>query len=116
MCVSYPCLLSVRSIKWALEGVLDRPFLPGGAVRLEDRCVRPDLALIGRQAAVTNSGGTRLRAIMAGDPPRVCVFRSVWHACWPERTRYVAPCEMNRARDARRARFLDHSSHQMEDS
>ena len=59
-----------------------------------------------RLAAVTTYGGTRMRAIMAGDPPRKCVTRAVWHVCRPRSMRYLALYDMNRATEAQRRQFL----------
>ncbi len=97
-----------------LKGFLDRVFLPGVSFRLEDGRVRPNLTHIRKLAAVTTYGGTRLRAIGAGDPPRRCVCRAVWHVCRPERLRYLALYDMNRATDRRRAGFLDRVGREME--
>ena len=97
-----------------LKGFLDRVFLPGVSFRLEDGRVRPNLTQIRRLAAVTTYGGTRLRAMPAGDPPRRCVCRAVWHVRRPDRMRYLALSDLNRASLARRARFLDHVGQQME--
>ncbi len=96
-----------------LKRFLDRVFLPDVSFRLEDGKVRPNLTHIRRLAAVTTYGGTRLRALMVGDPPRKCVTRAVWHVCRPEKTRYLALYDMNRADDALRAAFLDHVDRQM---
>mgnify|MGYP006292577633 FL=1 len=97
-----------------LKGFLDRVFLPGVSFRLEDGRVRPNLTHIRRLAAVTTYGGTRLRALLAGDPPRHCVKRAVWHVCRPSKMRYLALYDMNRATEARRRAFLDHVGRQME--
>ena len=97
-----------------LKGFLDRVFLPGVSFRLEDGTVRPNLTNIRKLAAVTTYGGTRLRAVLAGDPPRKCVTRAVWHVCRPNRMRYLALYDMNRASDARRAAFLDTVRTEME--
>ncbi|MDJ0627255.1 MAG: NAD(P)H-dependent oxidoreductase [Rhodobacter sp.] len=90
-----------------LKGFLDRVFLPGVSFRLVDGKVKPNLTHIRKLAAVTTYGGTRLRALLAGDPPRKCVTRAVWHVCRPSRMRYLALYDMNRATDAARAGFLD---------
>jgi NAD(P)H dehydrogenase (quinone) len=82
-----------------LKGFLDRVFLPGVSFRLVDGKVTPNLTHIRKLAAVTTYGGTRLRAFMAGDPPRKCVTRAVWHVCRPDRMRYLALYDMNRASD-----------------
>lgn len=89
-----------------LKGFLDRVFLPGVSFRLVDGKVKPNLTHIRKLAAVTTYGGTRLRAIMAGDPPRKTVRRAVWHVCRPDKMRYLALYDMNRATDAQRAAFL----------
>jgi len=97
-----------------LKGFLDRVFLPGVSFRLEDGHVKPNLTHIRRLVAVTTYGGTRLRALMAGDPPRRCVCRAVWHVCRPERLRYLALYDMNRADDTRRRAFLARVGREME--
>ena len=97
-----------------LKGFLDRVFLPGVSFRLEDGKVRPNLTHVRKLAAVTTYGGTRLRAFLAGDPPRKCVTRAVWHVCRPQRMRYLALYDMNRADQARRAAYLDHVGRVME--
>jgi putative NADPH-quinone reductase len=89
-----------------LKGFLDRVFLPGVSFRIEDGRVRPNLTHIRKLAAVTTYGGTRMRAILAGDPPRKSVTRAVWHVCRPARMRYLALYDMNRASEAARAGFL----------
>jgi putative NADPH-quinone reductase len=97
-----------------LKGFLDRVFLPGVSFRLEEGRVRPNLTHIRRLAAVTTYGGTRLRALLAGDPPRHCVRRAVWHVCRPRKMRYLAMYDMNRATEARRRAFLDRVGREME--
>ncbi|MDU8942977.1 NAD(P)H-dependent oxidoreductase [Ovoidimarina sediminis] len=88
-----------------LKGFLDRVFLPGVSFRLEDGKVLPNLTKIQRLAAVTTYGGTRLRAVLAGDPPRKCVTRAVWHVCRPRSMKYLALYDMNRATDGQRRAF-----------
>ncbi|QBF30686.1 NAD(P)H-dependent oxidoreductase [Thalassococcus sp. S3] len=97
-----------------LKGFLDRVFLPGVSFRLEEGRVVPNLTHIRRLAAVTTYGGTRLRALLCGDPPRKCVTRAVWHVCRPEKMRYLALYDMNRASEQRRAQFLDRVGQEME--
>jgi putative NADPH-quinone reductase len=97
-----------------LKGFLDRVFLPGVSFRLEDGRVKPNLTHVRKLAAVTTYGGTRVRAIMAGDPPRRSVTRAVWHVCRPEKLRYLALYDMNRATDAARGAFLDRVGREME--
>lgn len=97
-----------------LKGFLDRVFLPGVSFRLENGKVKPNLTHIRKLAAVTTYGGTRMRAIIAGDPPRSCVRRAVWHVCRPEKMRYLALYDMNRADTAKRAAFLGRVGKEME--
>ncbi len=89
-----------------LKGFLDRVFLPGVSFRLEEGKVKPNLTHIKRLAAVTTYGGTRTRAFLVGDPPRKCVTRAVWHVCRPQKMRYLALYDMNRASDTKRGGFL----------
>lgn len=89
-----------------LKGFFDRVFLPGVSFRLEDGQVLPNLTHIKKLAAVTTYGGTRMRAMMAGDPPRRHFTRSIWHVCRPYKMRYLALYDMNRVDQARRAGFL----------
>jgi NAD(P)H dehydrogenase (quinone) len=97
-----------------LKGFFDRVFLPGVSFRLENGKVRPNLTHIRKLAAVTTYGGTRLRAVLAGDPPRHVVKRAVWHVTRPDKLRYLALYDMNRATHARRAAFLAHVGQEME--
>lgn len=97
-----------------LKGFLDRVFLPGVSFRLDDGQVRPALTNIRRLAAVTTYGGSRLRAALCGDPPRRIVTRVLWHVCRPDRTRYLALYDMNRASDGDRARFMGRVTQAME--
>jgi len=97
-----------------LKGFLDRVFLPGVSFRLEDGQVRPNLRNIRKLAAVTTYGGTRMRAVMAGDPPRHCVKRAVWHVCRPDTLKYLALYDMNRATDQKRGQFLQRVGREME--
>ncbi|MDG3041590.1 NAD(P)H-dependent oxidoreductase [Roseicyclus marinus] len=97
-----------------LKGFLDRVFLPGVSFRLEDGSVKPNLTHIRKLAAVTTYGGTRMRAMLVGDPPRKSVTRAVWHVCRPDKLRYLALYDMNRASDAARGAFLDRVGREME--
>ncbi len=89
-----------------LKGYFDRVFLPGVSFRLEGGRVVPALTHIRKLAAVTTYGGSRLRAVLAGDPPRNVVNRALWHVTRPDRLRYLALYDMNRATEARRRAFL----------
>jgi putative NADPH-quinone reductase len=97
-----------------LKGYFDRVFLPGVSFRLEDGRVKPNLTHVRKLAAVTTYGGTRMRALMAGDPPRHVVKRAVWHVTRPEKMRYLALYDMNRATQAKRSAFLDRVTREME--
>lgn len=97
-----------------LKGFLDRVFLPGVSFKLVDGKVKPNLTHIRKLAAITTYGGTRTRALLAGDPPRHCVKRAVWHVCRPDKMRYLALYDMNRATDAKRAGFLSKVSQEMQ--
>ncbi|MEM1361180.1 MAG: NAD(P)H-dependent oxidoreductase [Pseudomonadota bacterium] len=97
-----------------LKGFLDRVFLPGVSFRLVHGKVKPNLTHIRKLAAVTTYGGTRMRAVLAGDPPRHCVKRAVWHVCRPEKLRYLALYDMNRASEEKRGQFLKRVGREME--
>jgi putative NADPH-quinone reductase len=90
-----------------LKGFFDRVFLPGVSFRMADGKVAPALSNIRRLAAVTTYGGSRWRAMLAGDPPRKVVTRALRFVCGPAvRMRYLALYDMNRADAADRAAFL----------
>ncbi|QYK40458.1 MAG: NAD(P)H-dependent oxidoreductase [Paracoccaceae bacterium] len=97
-----------------LKGFFDRVFLPGVSFRLEEGRVLPNLTHVRKLAAVTTYGGTRMRAFLAGDPPRHVVRRAIWHVCRPDRMRYLALYDMNRASDGDRAAFLARVRAEME--
>ena len=90
-----------------LKGFFDRVFLPGVSFKLVNGKVRPNLQNIRKLAAVTTYGGSRLRAFMAGDPPKCTVTRHLRYVCHRKaRPRYLALYDMNRASDADRRTFL----------
>ena len=97
-----------------LKGFFDRVCVPGVAFRLVNGGVKPNLMQIRKLAAVTTYGGTRLRALGAGDPPRRVVKRSVRFYCQPEKTRYIALYDMNRADQSKRTRFIERVAAEME--
>lgn len=97
-----------------LKGFFDRVFLPGVSFRLEDGLVKPNLTHIRKLAAITTYGGTRMRALFAGDPPRHVVKRAIWHVCRPQKMRYLALYDMNRVTEAQRVRFLEDVRSEME--
>lgn len=88
-----------------LKGFFDRVFLPGVSFRLVDGKVRPNLTHIRKLAAVTTYGGTRMRAFVAGDPPRKAVRRHLAYMTRPDKLSYLALYDMNRATDGDRAAF-----------
>jgi putative NADPH-quinone reductase len=97
-----------------LKGYVDRVFLPGVSFRLENGRVRPALTNIRTLAAVTTYGATKMRAMLAGDPPRRVICRALWHACARPKVRYLALHDMNRATDARRRGYLASVQREME--
>lgn len=96
-----------------LKGFLDRVFLPGVSFNIVDGKVAPNLTHIKKLAAVTTYGGTRWRAIGAGDPPRKHFTRAIWHVTRPEKMRYLALYGMNLASDEKRAGFLSRVRQEM---
>lgn len=90
-----------------LKGFFDRVFLPGVSFKLVDGQVAPNLTNIRKVAAVTTYGGTRLRALVAGDPPRKAVTRNLRFLTRAQKVQYLALYDMNRAADAQRKAFLD---------
>lgn len=97
-----------------LKGFLDRVFLPGVSFKLVDGKVKPNLTHIRKLAACTTYGGTRTRALLVGDPPRKTVKRAVWHVCRPQKMRYLALYDLNRATDTMRAAHLNRVRVEME--
>ena len=89
-----------------LKGFLDRVFLPGVSFNIVEGKVAPNLTHVTKLAAVTTYGGTRWRAFGAGDPPRKHFTRAVWHVTRPEKMRYLALYDMNRATQEKRTSFL----------
>jgi putative NADPH-quinone reductase len=88
-----------------LKGYLDRVFLPGVSFAMEGGIVAPALQNLRRIAAVTTYGGTWFRSTLVGDPPRKLVTRQLRGLSRPERLRYLALYDMNRATAEDRARF-----------
>lgn len=97
-----------------LKGFFDRVFLPGVSFKLVDGHVRPALTNIKKYATVTTYGGTRLRAFLAGDPPRRLMTRPVRYVMGGAPMQYLALYDMNRASDQKRKAFLAHVTRQME--
>ncbi|WP_172292191.1 NAD(P)H-dependent oxidoreductase [Pseudoruegeria sp. HB172150] len=97
-----------------LKGFLDRVFLPGVSFKLQDGGVRPGLTNIKRLAACTTYGGTRMRAMLNGDPPRKCVTRAVWYACGMPKKRYIALYDMNNNQEPQLKAHLERVTREME--
>ncbi len=89
-----------------LKGFFDRVCVPGVAFNIEGGKLSPNLRNIDTLVAVTTYGGTRLRAWLAGDPPRKVVTRSVKFYCQPDTLKYLALYDMNTADQTKRSNFL----------
>jgi len=97
-----------------LKGFFDRVFLPGVSFRLENGLVAPNLGHIRKIAVVTTYGATLWRAFLAGDPPRRFMARTMRYLARPERFRYLALNDMNRATQAQRDGFMARVTREME--
>ena len=91
-----------------LKGFLEKVFVPGVAFQLIDGKVRGALRHLKRVGGVSTYGGTRWRALLAGDPPRK-IFSRVLRA-------YVGPAvpvsflgcyDMNRNQKPELTAFLE---------
>jgi NAD(P)H dehydrogenase (quinone) len=90
-----------------LKGFFDRVFLPGVSFKLANGKVWPSLHNIRKLAAVTTYGGSRLRTIIMGDPPRRHFKRSLRLNVKPGApAKYLALYDMNRATEAGCTAFL----------
>ncbi len=96
-----------------LKGFIDRVFLPGVSFTLDQGLVAPALTNIRKMAAVTTYGATKWRAILASDPPRHVIKRALWFVSRPDKLRYLALHDMNRATDADRARYIARVTREM---
>lgn len=91
-----------------LKGYFDRVFLPGVSFTMADGKVRPCLHNIAKVAVITSYGGSRLRAMLVGDPPRKAVGRVLRVIVKPGAPlHYLAHYDMNRSTDESRARFME---------
>jgi putative NADPH-quinone reductase len=90
-----------------LKGFFDRVFLPGVSFRLVNGKVQSSLHNIGKVAAVTTYGGSRLHAMLMGDPPRRLVKRWLRATVRPGApVSYLALYSMNVATAKMREKFM----------
>ena len=94
-----------------LKGYFDRVFMPGVSFEMsqgpENGKLVPKLRKIRKAAFVTTYGGTRLRSMIMGDPPRLLAKRWAWVTFRAApRPKYLALYDMNRATRRGRERFL----------
>lgn len=97
-----------------LKGYIDRVFLPGVSFVLKDGLVAPGLTHIRKLAVVTSYGATPFRAWAAGNPPKRYVTRVLRYISRPDRLRYLALYDMNRADEARRRAFIARVAKEMD--
>jgi putative NADPH-quinone reductase len=97
-----------------MKGYFDRVFLPGVSFRLKHGQVAPNLFNIRKLAAVVTYGGDWVRTMLMGDAPKKVVKRAVRAVIHPlATTRYIALHDINRADDAKRARFIERVAGEM---
>lgn len=97
-----------------LKGFFDRVFVPGVSFRLVDGKVKPCLHNIKKLGAVVTYGGSRMRAMLVGDPPRKIIKRSLRAVVHPTaRTVYLTLYDMNRNSEAKCTAFIDKVSTRM---
>ena len=90
-----------------LKGFFDRVFLPGVSFDMTRGKVMPCLHNIRKLSVVTTYGGTRLRAFLAGDPPRKIAMRILRATIRPAApVLYHALYDMNRRSEEERHAFL----------
>ena len=91
-----------------LKGFVDKVFLPGVSFNMsDDGSYTTGLHNIRRLGAVCTYGGSRLRALLAGDPPRSYFTRAMRAVCKPgARCDYIASYDMNHTSQRRRTAFL----------
>lgn len=97
-----------------LKGFFDRVFLPGVSFGMQNGVVAPSLQNLRRIAAVTTYGGSWFRTTVMGNPPRKIVMRSMRGLSRPDKLRYLALYDMNRATDNQRSQFIAKVGREME--
>jgi NAD(P)H dehydrogenase (quinone) len=91
-----------------LKGFCEKVFVPGFAFELVDGKVRGAMRHLKRVGGVSTYGGTRLRAFLAGDPPRKLltrILRAYVGSTVP--VSFMGCYDMNRIDEARGRAFLD---------
>lgn len=90
-----------------LKGFLEKVFVPGVAFELVDGKVRGALKHLKRIGGVSTYGGTRVRAFLAGDPPRKIFSRILRAYVGPSvPVTYLGCYDMNRNREPELKAFL----------
>lgn len=91
-----------------LKGFCEKVFVPGFAFELVDGKVRGAMRHLKCVGGVSTYGGTRLRAFLAGDPPRKLLTRILRAYVGPAVPVSFMGCyDMNRIDEARGRVFLD---------
>ena len=91
-----------------LKGFCEKVFVPGFAFELVDGKVRGAMRHLKRVGGVSTYGGTRVRALLAGDPPRKLLTRILRAYVGPNVPVSFMGCyDMNRIDEARGRAFLD---------
>jgi NAD(P)H dehydrogenase (quinone) len=91
-----------------LKGFCEKVFVPGFAFELVDGKVRGAMRHLKRVGGVSTYGGTRVRAFLAGDPPRKLLTRILRAYVGPAVPVSFMGCyDMNRIDEARGRAFLD---------
>lgn len=91
-----------------LKGFCEKVFVPGFAFELVDGKVRGAMRHLKRVGGVSTYGGTRVRALLAGDPPRKLLTRILRAYVGPTVPVSFMGCyDMNRIDEARGRAFLD---------
>ena len=97
-----------------LKGFLDRVFLPGVSFRMVDGKAAPALQHIRKLAAVTTYGGSRLRTMVMGDPPRKVFSRMLRASVHPlAKSKYLALYDMNRNTEPTLTAFIERVGREM---